>query len=448
MRERPNILYVFTDEQAAATMAAYGNTQIEMPNLNRLAEQSVVFDKAYVTQAVCTPSRSTLLTGLYPHTNGCTENNVTLPADVPCLPELADWEGYAMGYHDKWHLGNEIFAQHGFTDFISIDDGYRPHYEEQYDKNAHSTYHDWLVANGFRPDARAKDGFESFSRGFCARLPEEYSKPFYVANEACRFIRENRDRPFLLAVNFFEPHMPYFGPRDDQYDPADIPLPANFHDVPTEANPLKTRLYHAGYYANGHSGLPLRTEDDWRRLIANYWGLCSLVDTQFGRVLDTLARCGLMEDTIIIYTSDHGDMMGSHRLLAKCTQFEEAATVPAGAHPRSRRRRPPRGRAGLSGGHRAHDPGGRRPGRARGVAGLLLGALPPWRRGSAPRGRRHLRVAGLQQRLWRRGRRRQHPAGVARHGHGGGNPGRLWRPSAHYRHAGGVEAQLEHHRRG
>ncbi len=328
MRERPNILYVFTDEQAAATMAAYGNTQIEMPNLNRLAEQSVVFDKAYVTQAVCTPSRSTLLTGLYPHTNGCTENNVTLPADVPCLPELADWEGYAMGYHGKWHLGNEIFAQHGFTDFISIDDGYRPHYEEQYDKNAHSTYHDWLVANGFRPDARAKDGFESFSRGFCARLPEEYSKPFYVANEACRFIRENRDRPFLLAVNFFEPHMPYFGPRDGQYDPADILLPANFGDLPTDANPLKTRLYHAGYYANGHSGLPLRTEDDWRRLIANYWGLCSLVDTQFGRVLDTLARCGLMEDTIIIYTSDHGDMMGSHRLLAKCTQFEEAATVP------------------------------------------------------------------------------------------------------------------------
>ncbi len=328
MRERPNVLYVFTDEQAASTLAAYGNTQIEMPNTNRLAGQSVVFERAYVSQPVCTPSRSTLLTGLYPHTNHCTENNVSLPTGIPCLPELADWDGYAVGYHGKWHLGNEIFAQHGFADFISIDDGYRAHYDAQHDRNAHSTYHHWLVANGFRPNSVSKDGFATFSRGFCARLPEEYSKPFYVASEASRFIRQHRDEPFLLAVNFFEPHMPYFGPRDAQYEPGDIPLPPNFADVPSEADPLKARLYRAAYYETGHSGLPLRTPADWQRLIANYWGLCSLVDTQLGRILATLADCGLMGDTIIIYTSDHGDMMGSHQLLAKCTQYEEASRVP------------------------------------------------------------------------------------------------------------------------
>ncbi len=328
MNRQPNLLYVFTDEQAARTMAAYGNTQIETPHLNRLAAESVVFDKAYVTQSVCTPSRSTLLTGLYPHTNGCIQNNVPLPEEIPCLPELGDFRDYAIAYHGKWHLGDEIFAQHGFQEWISIDDGYREHNRPGRDSEAHSTYYHWLVAQGFEPDSVGKDGYRSFSRGFCARLPEEYSKPFYLGSEASRFIREHKDRPCLHAVNFFEPHMPYYGPRDGQYDPADIPLPPNFAYPPTEENPLKTRLYHAAYRQQGHSGLPLQTEDHWRRLIANYWGLCSLVDTHLGRILRTLVETGLYDDTIIIYTSDHGDMMGSHQLTAKCTQFEECATVP------------------------------------------------------------------------------------------------------------------------
>ncbi len=328
MKRQPNLLFLFTDEQAAGTMAAYGNTAIETPHLDRLASQSVVFDRAYVTQSVCTPSRSTLMTGLYPHTNGCTENNRRLPVDVPCLPELGDFTDYATAYHGKWHLGDEIFAQHGFDEWISIDDGYRGYYREGRDPQAHSTYHEWLVEQGFEPDVVGPDGYRSFSRGFCARLPEEYSKPLYLGNEASRFIRQNRHRPFALVVNFFEPHMPYFGPRDAQYDPADVTLPPNFYCIPDESNPLKTRLYHEGYYAHGHSGLPLKTEDDWRRMIANYWGLVSLVDTHTGRILDTLRDCGLEQDTIVVYTSDHGDMMGSHRLLAKCTQFDEAATVP------------------------------------------------------------------------------------------------------------------------
>lgn len=328
MRERPNLLYIFTDEQAARTMAAYGNHTIETPHLDRLASQSVVFDRAYVTQAVCTPSRSTLMTGLYPHTTGCTENNVLLPTDVPCLPELGDLAGYRIAYHGKWHLGDEIFPQHGFHEWISIDDGYRRYYREGRDADAHSTYHHWLVSRGFEPDVTGRDGYRSFSRGFCARLPEEYSKPFYLANEACRFIRQNGEQPFILVVNFFEPHMPYYGPRDGQYDPADVTVPPNFSHELDDTNPLKTRLYRAAYYERGHSGLPLRTEADWRRMIANYWGLCSLVDTHVGRILDTLAQCGLAEDTIVVYTSDHGDMMGSHRLIAKCVQFEEAASVP------------------------------------------------------------------------------------------------------------------------
>ena len=328
MPSQPNLLFIFTDEQAANTMGAYGNGLIQTPNMDRLAAQSVLFENAYVTQPVCTPSRASLLTGLYPHTNGCVENNAPLAPETPCFPELADFAGYTCAYYGKWHLGDEIYPQHGFTDWRSIDDGYRKYYAPHRDRGEHSTYHHYLIDQGYEPDQTAADGFRAFSRGHCAHLPEEHSKPAYLGREASRFIQAHRDHPFILFVNFFEPHMPYYGPRDDQHDPADIPLPPNYDHELDSSFPLKYRLYQRAYRQQGHSGLPLRTDDDWRRVIANYWGLVSLVDTHLGVILDTLTRCGLEEDTIVVYTSDHGDMMGSHRLLAKCAVFEEAVKVP------------------------------------------------------------------------------------------------------------------------
>jgi arylsulfatase A-like enzyme len=318
-----NLLFLYTDEQAWGTLAAYGNNRIEMPNLNRLAEQSVVFDQAYVTQPVCTPSRSSLLTGLYPHTNGCTENNIPLRRETACLPEMLEAGKYVTAHFGKWHLGDEIFEQHGFDEWRSIEDMYRPYYSEGRDRDRRSDYHHFLVENGFEPG----EG-NLFKRHVTARLPEEYSKPAFLAREASRFIRENRDRPFVLYVNFLEPHMPFFGPRDDQYDPDDIPLPDDFDAVPGESQPLKTRVIQRLYYENGHGNLSLKTEADWRRMIANYWGLCSLVDTHVGTILDALDECLLGDSTIVVFTSDHGDMMGSHRLLAKCVMFEEAVRVP------------------------------------------------------------------------------------------------------------------------
>jgi arylsulfatase A-like enzyme len=324
----PNLLFLFTDEQRADTMGTYGNARIQTPNLNRLASQSTVFERAYVTQPVCTPSRSSLLTGLYPHSNGCTENNVPLPADVPCLSEMLGHisdggDEYVTAYHGKWHLGDEVFAQHGFQEWRSIEDGYERYYSPGRDSQARSTYHQWLVEEGIVPA-----DVPPLSRGQAARLPEDYGKPAYLAREASRYIRENADRPFVLYVNFLEPHMPFFGPRDRQYDPDEVPLPSNFDALPGADHPLKVRLFQHAYFERGHSGLPLRTPADWRQMIAHYWGLCSLVDTHVGTILDTLTACGLDEHTIVVYTSDHGDMMGSHRLLAKCVMYEEAVRVP------------------------------------------------------------------------------------------------------------------------
>ena len=341
MSQPYNLLFLFTDEQAASTMRAYGNDRIRCPALDRLADQSIVFRNAYVTQSVCTPSRSSIMTGQYPHTNGCVANDIPLRAETPCLNELGDFSAYRRAYMGKWHLGDEVFRQHGFDEWVSIDT-YRNHWSAGRDRSANSDYAHWLMDQGFRPDARAPDGWETFSRGFCCRIPEQYSKPAFLAESVGRFLRDTAQQPWLLFVNFLEPHMPYYSCRDTQYDPADVPLPENFDALLTEDQPLKARLYARAYERFGHSGLPLRTDDDWRRLIANYWGLTSLVDTYVGRVLDELESTGQAERTIVVYTSDHGDMMGSHRLLAKCVQFEEALKVPLMIHMPDGRFGPPR----------------------------------------------------------------------------------------------------------
>jgi len=319
---RPNLLFLYTDEQRFDTLEAYGNKQIEMPNLNRLARQSCVFDRAYVTQPVCTPSRSTLLTGLYPHTNGCRSNNAPLSCDIPCLAEMLDG-GYACGHFGKWHLGDELFAQHGFDHWVSIEDLYNGFFRDGRDRSATSDYTQWLIWRGLRPP-----NGRFFTRRDAAGMDEQYSKPAFLGMRASQFIREHRHDPFCLYVNFLEPHPPLTGPRDGQYDPDSIALPANFENVPGAANHPKARMLHA-YYRNlaersGHDSF----EAFWRHQRANYWGLCSQVDTHCGVILNTLDECGLMNNTIIVFTSDHGDMMGSHQLLFKTLMFEESTRVP------------------------------------------------------------------------------------------------------------------------
>jgi arylsulfatase len=323
VRKKPNLLFLYTDEQAIETLAAYGNYQIEMPNLNELSDECTVFEQAYVTQPVCTPSRSTLLTGLYPHSNGCVENNIPLNADTPCFPELLDDKEYKTGHLGKWHLGDEVFKQHGFDEWISIEDAYFPYYSEGHDVNEYSNYHHFLVENGFNPAHG-----DRFGRGETAEFPEEYSKPAFLAAESIRFIENNRSSPFALFVNFLEPHMPYTGPRNGQYNPEEMPLPENFNHQLDSNNPTKTNYFAHKYNKFGFGGFDLSIPEGWQELKSNYWGLCSLVDTYVGKIIDHLKELSLYDDTIIVFTSDHGDMMGSHRLLAKCVMFEEAVRVP------------------------------------------------------------------------------------------------------------------------
>jgi arylsulfatase A-like enzyme len=321
---KPNLLFLWTDEQRSDTMAVYGNSKIQAPHLNKLASESVVFQNAYVSQPVCTPSRATVMTGLWPHQTSCLANNTPLPENVRCLPELLKDSDYRTAYMGKWHLGDEIFAQHGFQEWASIEDGYRNHYGPGRDRSHKSSYWQFLSGLGYRPDQQ--DGF--YSRQFAAHLPIEHGKPKFLETRAVDFLRRHQQQPFVLYVNFLEPHTPYYGPLNDLHDPNALDLPRNFNDPLEDDEPLRYRLLRQDYIDTGAEGQDLRSESGWRRILANYYGLVSQVDRSVGAILDELERLGLAENTIVVYTSDHGDMMGSHRLLAKTVMYEESVKVP------------------------------------------------------------------------------------------------------------------------
>jgi arylsulfatase A-like enzyme len=324
--KRPrNILFLWTDEQRPDTIGAYGNPRIRTPNLDRLAAGAVLFEWAYCSMPVCTPSRGTVLTGLYPHSHRAIYNNVPLPEDMPTIAELLRDYSYICGYAGKWHLGREIHPQRGFDAWwSSMEDGYiKDHQREGF-----STYHHWLVRQGYQPPDTAPDGSKVFSRSTAARLPEAAGKPAFLAQEACRFLDTYGHQPFALYVNFLEPHMPFFGPWDDLYAPEEMELPETWYGEPDPGMPLRHRLRRA-HYASAHNR-HVRTNDErgWKELKARYWGLASLVDKYAGRILDHLEALGLTESTIVVYSTDHGDMMGEHRLIAKGVQYEGASRVP------------------------------------------------------------------------------------------------------------------------
>jgi arylsulfatase A-like enzyme len=163
-----------------------------------------------------------------------------------------------------------------------------------------------------------------------ARLPEAAGKPAFLAEEACRFLDTYGRKgaaPFALYVNFLEPHFPLNGPWDDLYSPAAMTLPPSWYAPPAPALPLRYRLRQEGFRSqNPH--VESDDETGWKGARARYWGLASLVDKYAGRILERLNALGLAEDTVVVYSSDHGDMMGEHRLLAKAMPFDGASRVP------------------------------------------------------------------------------------------------------------------------
>lgn len=317
--DKPNLLFLWTDQQRANTLAGYGNRAFRVPVLNRLAAQSVVFDRAYDTQPVCTPARCTVMTGQWPHTTGCITNNIRLPDHVPVVPQMV--EGYRTAYMGKWHLGDEVFAQRGFQEWVSIEDYmYEAYFTRGRDRNTRSSYSNFLKQLGYKPDRPPN----YYSRKFATTLPLEHCKPAFLAGHAGGFILKNRNEPWMLYVNFLEPHTPHNGPLNDLHSAEEAPLPANYPGRPVEREP---ELYRRDRKKKGGPG-----REEMQRLCRNYAGLCSQVDQAVGRILWALEASGAAENTIIVFTSDHGEMGGAHGLTAKSVMYEEAVRIPLLLH--------------------------------------------------------------------------------------------------------------------
>ena len=332
---RPNLLFLWTDQHRWDVVPWAGNNAVKAQNFFApFAEKSFVFHGAYVAQPVCTPSRGTVMTGLLPHNHGSIQNNIHLDPAKRCIAEYVP-EEYATAYFGKWHLGDENKAQHGFKEWRSIEDNYRKYYTDPALLSWMSDYHNFLLKRGFPPDQpdTDSDGAPVFSRTMSAAMTEQYTKVAFLAGEAEKFLRARRDgRPFLLHVNSLEPHPPSYGPLNELHDPAKMPAgPAFARPLGDNISKL-VRRHNERTRRDGYKNNPIDTEHDWRRLRANYYGLVSMVDNAYARIMHALEESGQADNTIVVYTSDHGDMCGDHCLMQKGNFYEGSTHVPLAIH--------------------------------------------------------------------------------------------------------------------
>ena len=299
-----NVLFIAVDD-LRPELKCYGATYMRTPNIDRLARRSVLFERAYCQQAVCAPSRNSLLTGLRPDAMGIYDLGTffrTKVPDVVTLPELFKQNGYRSEAIGKiYHVGhgNKDDRQSWSTPSILANDFRR--------KLAKVTRGDTTGLESDLPKVRNKN-----LAYYISDAPESDMTDAMIAKKAVERIRALKDSTFFLAVGFIKPHLPFVAPRKywDMYDPAKIEIPtrAPAEDMPdlATANFEELRKYHdipeSGYLDDKTS----------RNLIHGYYASVSMTDAQIGKVLDALEETGQMENTIIVLWGDHGYKLGNY----------------------------------------------------------------------------------------------------------------------------------------
>jgi arylsulfatase A-like enzyme len=319
LERKPNLIVFLPDQQRADTIACYGGNPAFAPNLSKLASQSCVFQQPYVTQPICSPSRSCILTGTWPHHNGMTRNNLILDKEFLCLPQLVNDDDYQSAYMGKWHLGDELVAQKGFTEWVSIMDWHSPHTGHG-KKDEMCDYDKFLLSEGLIPDDTRRD---VFTYNYGAKLPLKYSKPKFLETRVSDFLDRHRRDPFILFVGFLEPHPPYNGPLNDTHPLDQIDLEPAADDAFGDDMPLRYRLRQE--FDQKRFGI---SQDQHLKVQQKYAGLVTEMDQAIGGILAKLEQLGLTDNTIVAHTSDHGDMMGAHRMFGKEVMFQQAIRVP------------------------------------------------------------------------------------------------------------------------
>ncbi|MFW6146475.1 MAG: sulfatase [Planctomycetota bacterium] len=305
--KRPNILLLYTDQQRWDALASAGNPHIHTPNLDRLASEGVLFENAFCNCPVCMPSRQSMLSGQYPLSLGCCCNGIEMRPDVPTLATVLKPYGYHTANIGKLHFLNHSNCDHrephpsyGFDTMIVSDEP--GCYDDAY--IAWVTEHDPDAVDACRvssPPACVGARIDKQPRGtqnpYVFEGPEHLTHSAFVADQTIDFLRARREEMFFAIAGFYAPHAPLNPPQRfvDLYDPASLPSPAMNE-------------------GQNHLGL---SDEQWRVIKAYYYALVSHVDDQVGRILAALDDLGLSDNTIVVFTSDHGEHLGDHGRVQK-----------------------------------------------------------------------------------------------------------------------------------
>ncbi|CAG7599812.1 Arylsulfatase [Paenibacillus solanacearum] len=317
MSQKPNILLIMCDQLRFDVLGCYGNRHVQTPNIDRLAERGVCFDRAYSQTPVCVPARHGLIAGQHPFELGLLKNERLATEIKHPLPELIRQQGYYTCAVGKMHF-QPVRKHYGF-DRMYLSEEIPSHIEND-------DYLQFLREQGYghviEPHGKRS---ELYYVPQISELPEHLHTTAWTADAACRVIRNNRNRPFFLFTSFIKPHPPFdpCEPYDQMYDPEQVPKPARMeHERIPDDYAIDVMN---DYKVNGIDSLSLEEELKMR---AYYYGCVTQVDKQVGRILDTLEACGVLENTLIVFTSDHGEMLGDHYSYGKRTFYEASARVP------------------------------------------------------------------------------------------------------------------------
>lgn len=333
MSQQPNILFIMADQLAAPVLSFLGGKTAKTPHLDQLAADGVVFESAYCNSPLCAPSRYVLMTGQLPTRIGAWDNAADFPADYPTFAHYLRHAGYKTALSGKMHFCGPD-QLHGFeqrltSDIYPADYGWFPDWENF---EARPTwYHNMSSVTQAGPTVRTN------------QLDFDDEVVFQAQRYLYDHVRSSDQRPFCLTVSMTHPHDPYATPQEywDRYTDEEIELPS-FELNDDEQDPHSRRLLHV-YQMNRQQ----ISDQQIRNARRAYYGNVSYVDDQIGKLLTTLEQCGLSDNTIVVFSGDHGDMLGERGLWYKMSFFEWSARVPMLVHA-PRRYRPGRVSASVS----------------------------------------------------------------------------------------------------
>ena len=309
--DRPNILILMADQLKATALGLYGNRDVSTPNLERLASSGILYRRHYVTAPMCVPSRVAFWTGMYPHNTGVRHNQVLMPEDRLHYARLLSDAGYRMALIGKDHC------------FKGSD--------EDLFTTRMEAGHVGLVSTAAGSDARAVAEFlkgpsfnESVTHSATIPYPPEACTSSRIAAKTAELIRESADSdqsPFCAWVSFPDPHHPLAAPEPyaSMYSSEAIDMP------PQRAGDLDDKMERLRVFSH-LMGLDGTSEQELRRAVAMYYGMIRYLDDAIGVILETLDEAGIADNTIVVFTADHGDYAGEHGLMLKSGTFYDCMT--------------------------------------------------------------------------------------------------------------------------